>query len=151
MIDNCIGIDPGTTGAIVVIMGGSPVEWLHMPTVKIGASNRVNVPEVAAFLRDFYGLPAYLELVGTMPKQGVSSVFTFGHAAGMIQGTVQALGHPLTMVTPQKWKRAAGLIGEDKDAARSRASMLWPDWRALDKKIKGQALADAALIARFGA
>jgi len=27
---------------------------------------------------------------------------------------------------------------------------LWPSWRDLDKKGKGQALADAALIARYG-
>jgi crossover junction endodeoxyribonuclease RuvC len=55
------------------------------------------------------------------------------------------------MVTPQKWKKAAGLIGTDKDAARTRAIQLWPNWRDLDKKGKGQALADAALIARYGA
>jgi crossover junction endodeoxyribonuclease RuvC len=54
------------------------------------------------------------------------------------------------MVTPQKWKKAAGLIGTDKEAARARAIQLWPEWRALDTKGKGQALADAALISRYG-
>ena len=39
---------------------------------------------------------------------------------------------------------------KDKDAARTRAIQLWPAWRDLDLKGKGQALADAALIARFG-
>ena len=52
---------------------------------------------------------------------------------------------PVTLVTPQTWKNRADLIGKDKDAARTRAIQIWPAWRALDLKGKGQALADAAL------
>lgn len=77
-------------------------------------------------------------------------MFTFGHAAGAIAGVLAALRIPATYITPQRWKKAAGLIGKDKDAARSRAIQLWPRWAALGKKGEGQALADAALIARFG-
>lgn len=47
-------------------------------------------------------------------------------------------------------KKSAGLIGSDKDAARSRAIQLYPELRALDAKAKGRAIADALLIARFG-
>jgi crossover junction endodeoxyribonuclease RuvC len=54
------------------------------------------------------------------------------------------------MVTPQAWKKHVGLLNKDKDAARSLAIDLWPSWGALDKKGEGQALADAALIARYG-
>ena len=85
-----------------------------------------------------------------MPGQGVSSMFSFGHAAGTVSGVLAALHITTTLVAPASWKKAAGLIGTDKDAARSRAIQLWPKWRDLDAKIKGQALADAALIARFG-
>ena len=92
----------------------------------------------------------YVEQVGAMPGQGVSSMFNFGHACGTVMGVIGALGYPHTMVTPQKWKKAAGLIGTDKDAARSRAIQLWPEWKDLGKKGKGQALADAALIALYG-
>jgi crossover junction endodeoxyribonuclease RuvC len=84
-----------------------------------------------------------------MPKQGVASSFNFGHNVGTIMGVLGALYIPHTLVTPQAWKKAAGLIGTDKDAARARALQLWPTWRDLDKKAKGQALADAALIARY--
>ena len=146
-----IGIDPGCSGALVVLNDGRPVEWLNMPTIKLGTNTRVNAAECAAFLAPFVGAPTFLEFVGIMPKQGAVSAFTFGHAAGVMQGLIQGLGNPLTMVTPQKWKRLAGLIGTEKDAARSRAILLWPEWRALDAKTKGGALADAALIARFGA
>jgi crossover junction endodeoxyribonuclease RuvC len=51
-------------------------------------------------------------------------MFTFGHAAGVAEGILQGLNIPYTLVTPQAWKKSAGLIGSDKDAARSRAIQL---------------------------
>jgi crossover junction endodeoxyribonuclease RuvC len=122
-----------------------------MPTFKVASRSRVNGAALASFLNCYrHGTHAYLEAVHAMPGQGVTSMFTFGHAAGVAEGLLQGLGIPYTLVTPQQWKKRAGLIGADKDAARSRAIQLWPSWRELDAKIKGQALADAALIARFG-
>lgn len=145
-----IGIDPGCSGAAVVLGDGEPIAWCLMPLIKVGTNTRVNGAALASFLRPYPGSPVFLELVGIMPKQGAGSAFTFGHSAGVIQGVVQGAGHPLTLVTPQKWKKAAGLIGTEKDRARSAAILLWPEWRELDAKIKGGALADAALIGRFG-
>lgn len=145
-----IGIDPGSSGAVVVLRDGNPVAWLNMPLIKVGTNTRVNGAALAYFLNPFKKAPVFLELVHIMPQQGASSAFTFGHSAGVVQGLVQGLGHPLTMVTPQKWKKAAGLIGTEKDRARSTAILLWPEWRELDAKVKGGALADAALIGRFG-
>ena len=77
-------------------------------------------------------------------------MFNFGHSCGTVMGVLGAISMPHTMITPQAWKKAAGLIGTDKDGARARAMQLWPSWRELDKKGKGQALADAALIALYG-
>ncbi|MGA4640560.1 hypothetical protein ACQKC8_12395 [Stutzerimonas stutzeri] len=149
-----IGIDPGCTGAIVVMTESrNYVTHLNMPTIKVGTKSRVNGAAVAAFLRETVGefaAHAYLEQVGAMPGQGVSSMFTFGHAAGVVEGILQGACIPYTLVTPQSWKKRAGLIGADKDAARSRAIQLYPDLRILDLKGKGQAVADAILIARFG-
>ncbi len=75
--------------------------------------------------------------------QGTASMFTFGHATGVAEGSSEGLNIPYTLVTPQAWKKSAGLIGSDKDAARSRAIQLYPELRALDAKAKGQAIADA--------
>lgn len=147
-----IGIDPGASGAIVLLDSHNRIiEWDAMPVLKIGSSTRVNGPALAAILTEFDSAHAYVEQVGAMPGQGVSSMFSFGYAAGVVAGVLGALQITTTMVTPQAWKKRAGLIGQDKDAARSRAIQIWPEWRALDAKGKGQALADAALIARFGA
>ena len=147
-----IGIDPGATGAIVVMEDDFRlIEWAHMPVMKVGSAIRVNGAEVAQMLRDFDCGNAYLEQVGAMPGQGVASMFNFGHSAGTIAGVLAAMSIAVTLVTPQSWKKRAGIpSGSDKDAARSRAIQLWPSWRDLALKGKGQALADAALIARFG-
>lgn len=146
-----IGIDPGASGAVVVMTSKFElVEWSTMPTVKVGTQTRVNGAALAAILRDFDAGHAYLEQVGAMPGQGTASMFSFGHAAGTAAGVLAALQVTTTLVAPQVWKKRAGLSGTEKDAARCRAIQLWPSWRALDVKGKGQALADAALIARFG-
>lgn len=152
-----LGIDPGCTGALALLhKDGQICDWLMMPTLKVGTKSRVNGAAVMAWIRDWSavhgsGWHAYLEQVGAMPGQGVSSMFTFGHAAGLVEGVVTGGGIPITLVTPQAWKKKSGLIGQDKDAARSRAIQLYPECRILDLKGKGQAVADAILIARYGA
>lgn len=146
-----LGIDPGCSGALVLVTEqGGYIDHLAMPTIKVGTKSRVNGAAVAAWLRQYGINHAYLEQVGAMPGQGTASMFTFGHAAGVAEGILQGLNIPYTLVTPQAWKKSAGLIGSDKDAARSRAIQLYPELRALDAKAKGQAIADALLIARFG-
>lgn len=149
-----VGIDPGCTGAIVAIaQTGEFLDHIPMPTVMVGKKNRVNGTAVSAFLRKFYGCRVYavIEQVGAMPGQGTASMFSFGHAAGVVQGVLEGMEIPYETVTPQAWKKRAGLIGTEKDAARCRAIQLYPGCRTLDLKGKGQAMADALLIARFAA
>ena len=146
-----LGIDPGCSGSLVLITEqGGYIDHLAMPTIKVGTKSRVNGAAVAAWIRQYGISHAYLEQVGAMPGQGTASMFTFGHAAGVAEWILQGLNIPYTLVTPQAWKKSAGLIGSDKDAARSRAIQLYPELRALDAKAKGQAIADALLIARHG-
>jgi crossover junction endodeoxyribonuclease RuvC len=145
-----LGIDPGATGAMVLLEDGQPIEWAEMPVNKIGSTTRVNAAALTDFIASCCCEHVYVEAVHSMPKQGVASSFNFGHNVGTVMGVLGAMGLPHTLVTPQAWKKAMGLIGTDKDAARARAIQLWPKWRDLDKKGKGQALADAALIARYG-
>lgn len=146
-----IGIDPGASGALVLLDNGQPIEWTTMPVTKVGSSTRVNAAALTDWIASGCCDHVYVEAVHAMPGQGVTSMFNFGHSCGTIMGVLGALGLPHTFVTPQKWKKASGLIGTDKDASRARALQLWPKWRDLDKKAKGQALADAALIAKHGA
>ena len=145
-----LGVDPGNSGALVVLENGEPIEWMRMPTFSVGKNTRVNCAALARWVTDQNIEQAYVENVGAMPGQGVTSMFTFGHAAGSVLGVLGAFQIPVHMVAPVSWKKRAGIAGKDKDEARSKAIQLWPQWNALDKKIEGQALADAALIAKFG-
>lgn len=149
-----IGIDPGVSGAIVLLDSMlHPVEYMRMPVMKEGKANRVNAAELAENIREwqrYYSVDAYVESVHSFSGQGVTSSFNFGHSAGVIAGVLAALEIPTVMVTPQKWKKRASLIGTEKDAARSKAILRWPKWRELDKIGAGQAYADAAFIAVYG-
>lgn len=150
-----LGIDPGLSGALVLLEDGIPIEWIRTPTWVQGKHNRVDPYVLNSWIRTVnHGnaiKEAVVELVGAMPGQGVTSMFSFGHATGTIYGALGAFLIPIRTVTPQTWKKAAGIAsGANKDAARSRASAIWPAWEALRKKGEGQAFADAALIAKFG-
>ena len=150
-----IGIDPGLTGAVAVIEpDGSYAVWdlsvMPVGTGKGRVKNKINGAALAAVLRDAtdcQGL-AKVEKVAAMPGQGVAGMLSLGHSAGVIEGVLAALGIPFEMVTPQKWKKAAGLIGSEKDASRTKAQQLFPAASLSRKKDIGRA--DALLIAKYG-
>ena len=145
-----IGIDPGLTGAIALIRNGEFAEVWDMPTMSRGSRNKqqVNAAEVGKILRECPPCPAFIEQVGAMPGQGVSSMFNFGKTAGACEGALGALQIPYSTVTPQKWKKHFGLIGKDKDMARTVAQQLMPSAPLARKKDCGRA--DAILIALYG-
>lgn len=159
-----IGIDPGGTGALVALDAhGYIIDTLLMPTIKVGTKTGINAAAIAAWLKTLtedsqVKWRAFIELVNAMPSgppgakraMGVGSAFSFGKAAGLVEGVIIGAMIPVTYATPQAWKKHAGLIGTEKDAARSRAIQLYPSCRILDLKGKGQAVADAILIARYG-
>jgi crossover junction endodeoxyribonuclease RuvC len=151
-MEGYLAIDPGVSGALVIVNTNNKiVDHLLMPTIKVGTKNRVNAAAIGAWLTQWPGIShAYLERVHSMPKDGGAAAFTFGHSAGIVEGIVVGAGVPLTLVTPQAWKKHHGLIGTEKDAARSRAVQLYPDFRLLDLKGKGQAVSDAIMIALYG-
>lgn len=149
------GIDPGVSGAIVALNNdGSMHRHIVMPVLKTDTDkrSRIDGAVIADFFREYAGQrnTATVEHVGPMPTDGATNAFTFGHGAGVIEGVLQALEIPYTKVRPQAWKKGAGLTGKDKDASRLSAMKLYPGLRVLDLKGKGQAVADAIFVARFG-
>lgn len=145
------GVDPGISGCVVVMTDtGRLVDHMHMPSVKVGKVRRVDAIELSAFCRQYQAEHCYFEKVHAMPGQGVSSMFSFGHSMGVAEGVVGAMGIPVSHVTPQAWKKTFGLIGSEKDEARILAMELYPECQWFELKGKGQAAADAVLIARHG-
>lgn len=145
------GVDPGASGAIAVLRDGVVTDLLDMPVggVTVGKTTRDRIiPELlGAALRDLMPVDVfYIEEVAAMPKQGVSSVFTFGQAHGLVLGAVAALGVRIVRVRPQAWQALVKSRGDP----RTRALELYPAQAPALKRIKDQGRADALLIAHYG-
>jgi len=150
-----LGIDPGASGGIAFFsMQRGLLSIFDMPTVEVkrGGKNKREVS--AAMLNAIIGArdidAAFVEKVGAMPGQGVSSMFQFGRSVGMIEGVLATLEIPTNYVTPQGWQKAVGARG-GKDASRARAAELFPAYAANFTRKKDDGRADAALIAWYGA
>lgn len=148
-----VGIDPGLGGAICRIGGPGVVVVVDMPTVQIDRNGKakrdIDVRALVDILVDVKPDHIFIEAVGAMPGQGVSSMFAFGKGFGILLGVVGALGLPMTQVAPVRWKRAMQVPKGD-DAGRARASDLMPGAAHLWRLKKHHGRADAALIAEYG-
>ncbi len=163
-----VGIDPGVTGALVVLEDGE-LEFHDTVTYQDGKRTRIDAAGCAALLRDVKrdclprpipGNPlltnqktlfVYIEKSQPMPKNGSIGCFGLGYSYGVWIGILAALEIPYQLVTPQAWKKLL-MPGEpkDKDASRTVARRLWPDQteEALSRK-KDHGRSDAALIAEY--
>ena len=151
-----VGCDPGLSGALAFIDTDMPeassIDVFDMPTVDVvrGGKKRkdVNYVELGRLLKG--GGQCFIERVGSMPGQGVSSSFAFGKSAGAVYGAAAACGWSIQDVSSQAWKKHFGLIGKEKDEARLLAIKLFPFMaNSLDRK-KDCGRADSLLIAEYG-
>lgn len=146
-----LGVDPGATGAMAMLDTGlDGLVVVDMPFALINKRRVLNETVMADLLRLYQPDCAWVERVHSLPKQGVSSSFSFGMAYGMVRGALAALGVPTTLVTPQEWKRAFRL-GPDKNEARIIAGRQFPLMAASFARVKDDGRAEAALLALFGA
>jgi crossover junction endodeoxyribonuclease RuvC len=152
-----IGIDPGATGAIAILADGESAGLFDMPVMaRKAGGNEVNAAELALMLkgvmREYVGayFVAIVEQVSAMPGQGVSSMFRFGEASGIVKGVLGALCIPAVFVSASTWKRHLGLSGSAKDAARTMAVQRYPQAAEELKRIKDCGRADALLLAHWG-
>jgi crossover junction endodeoxyribonuclease RuvC len=152
-VKRIIGVDCGALGAFALYVDNRLDRVVDMPIVEVvrGGSTKkqVSAQGVAAIIKELAPTHAFVEKVGAMPNQGVSSMFAFGRAAGVIEGCLAALSVPVTYITPQAWMKATG-CGKGKDAIRHRAMELHPDDQHLFKRVKDSGRADASMIAYYG-
>lgn len=149
-----VGIDPGLSGALFFINPeGTTGEAVDAPVhlLKRGGKAKREL-DIVALLNILGRHPishAFVELVGPMPRQGVSSVFSFGKSYGVVLGAVAACHIPLTLVSPVQWKRALQ-VPRSKDGARARASQLLPEAAHQWPLQRHDGRAEAALIGLYG-
>lgn len=149
-----LGVDPGQTGAIAALADGEFAGFADMPTMpRKAGGHQINATQLAAELRGLrMAHPgafciAVIEQVHALPKQGSASGFRFGQSDGIARGVLGALGIALVEVAPQTWKRSLGLIGAEKDMARTLAIQRFPAASAHLQRKKDVGRADALLIA----
>jgi len=161
-----IGIDPGLDGALAVLdESGAVVSVVDMPTislVKKGKKSKSGKPlhkrqpmhvVMAEIVKDAKErgnvVVAGMELVSSMPKQGVTSMFSMGRGVGSWEGIVAALDLPIDYITPQSWKKSFGLLGTDKNASILKAQQSIKGAAGYLTLVKHDGRAEAILIAEY--
>ena len=149
-----VGIDPGKGGAIAVIdQEGENPPWIEdTPTIKVGKKTHFDVAGMSDLLRriDPTQAIAFVEKVGAMPGQGVTSMFNFGGNYFSWQMGLSCFRVPYELVTPQRWKKSllAGMP-KGKGSSRQKAIALFPAQQEMFRRVKDDGRAEALLIAEF--
>ncbi len=151
-----IGIDPGLSGAIAILENKKVKKVFEVPTMSEGKKNKrqLNSALLVELLKENINdesqeIMVVIEQVNAMPGQGVTSMFNFGQTFGAIKGICAALGLPIYLVRPSKWKKHFELINSSKDASRTKVIELYPSLSDQLTKKKDVNKSDAVLIARF--
>jgi hypothetical protein len=151
-----MGIDPGVSGAVAIFDGTDLLDAFDMPVVETQSGKRkkrrISPEMLVAEIEEHIGYLSrvYIEDVHAMPGQGVTSMFAFGEAAGLIRGVCAGLKVPVYLISPVTWKRGLKLQGAGKDASRAMAARMWPQKAGLFKRQRDDGRAEAALLAHYG-
>jgi crossover junction endodeoxyribonuclease RuvC len=144
-----LGVDPGAAGALAwVTPDGHLIDVADMPMVEVRGKKRVSAAGLADIMASRPVSAVIIEGVNAMPRQGVSSSFAFGYAAGIIEGIAAGLQLPVQIIPSAQWKRHAGL-NADKEVSRQMALRLWPGAAKMFARKKDEGRAEAALLARW--
>jgi crossover junction endodeoxyribonuclease RuvC len=151
-----IGVDPGMSGAVAILDGERLIQVFDMPTVQVEVNGKLKrrispemlVSELGMYVDDVRC--AYIEKVSAMPGQGVTSMFAFGEALGLVRGVFAGLRVAQFLVPPATWKRSLK-VPSGKDGARAMAAQFWPLSAGEFKRVRDDGRAEAALIGLWGA
>jgi hypothetical protein len=149
-----LGVDLGVHGglAILEISNNTAPQMLaaiDVPTVGVKAKERVDVIALQEWLLQHGPTHAFIERAQAMPRQGSSSGFKYGRAAGAIEATITVCGIPVEIIEASAWKRFFHLHAGDKEGARQLALQRFPSAHGLLARRKDHNRAEAMLIALF--
>jgi crossover junction endodeoxyribonuclease RuvC len=139
-----VGIDPGLNGAFAIWRDGGVIRLDDIPRF----AKSLNI---YAFSKEFTNCKidfALIEDVHAMPRQGVSSTFTFGRALGAVEGMLAGWGVPISHVRPREWMKHYSLTPHV--TALQRAVERFPEWTSSLTRKRDHNRADAILIAGYG-
>lgn len=164
-----LGIDPGSaspSGAVYQTAGsgGGIVHALSL-TMRGERGTRHHGPDPLALvdvvqtwgvthvvIEDVWAMPSIEdEKTGERRGMGAQSSWNFGAACGDIRSTIRCCGFEPMFVLPTAWKKAFGLRGATKEDSRQLAIELFPQAAHFLTLKKHEGIAEAMLIARYGA
>lgn len=120
--------DPGKTGAIAIMDTGCNLHTLiDMPIIERGKNSFVDVGEIMQYLQDNNVQKIVVEKVHSQAKDAKQAIFTFGRMAGALESACVCVCDDVEFITPQRWKRATGLIGTAKRASADKAASIYGD------------------------
>lgn len=144
-----VGVDPGKNGAVAAVDSSGTVlgisRFIHAETE--GRIALVILDFVAELDADQIKA-ATIERVGAMPRQGVSSMFTFGRVYGEAWAGLLASQCRTFAVTPSTWQRDLLLPKRDIVTAHKRALKDAAEARFGRKLLLAEA--DAVWLAEWG-
>lgn len=143
------GIDPGLTGGIAFLSDGVVIAE-RTPVIKIAKKKYLDVASIVAMLQKHEPHHIYIEKQQAMPGQGVASTFRTGLGYGVYLGLFVALGLEYTEVIPRLWKKELN-VPSDKNLSRARATEMFPHASSQWSLKCEDGVAEAAMIAAFGA
>ena len=116
-----LGIDPGTSGGIVIVKAESNVlpEIIFakkMPVVSIYGKKIIDTEIISSDLSKFSIDVSIIEKVHAMPRQGVTSSFQFGRNFGGIETLSYLFSKRVDYVAPAIWKKSLGLGSSKKES-----------------------------------
>jgi crossover junction endodeoxyribonuclease RuvC len=127
------------------------IACIDIPVAGTGAKERVDPIAIRDWVLAHRPDLAFIERAQALPRQGSSSGFKYGRAVGAIEAAIMLAGVPLTIVEPSAWKKFHSLRGKDKEGARLRALMLFPNAAGMFARKKDHGKAEAMLVALYGA
>lgn len=156
-----LGIDPGLSGGLSIIDEQfNLIACIQMPTVFVDdKKRRVDPRPVFDFIALHAPELAIVELVGAMPGNGVTSMFNFGDAFGVVRGIAECLCQDVRYSRPQEWRGYQSLSGLSKEQIAEIAYEVFGESQIYGKpyKRKGEikrktcdGISDSLMIAKFG-
>lgn len=143
-----VGIDPGKSGACAILKDGKFQAVLDMPY----HDNELLVAEITDWI-GCHGKPDLVLYEKQWPRQGDggSRAWHSGYNYCLLEWQLWACYDLRAVaISPQKWEKAAGLIGQDKKASVRKAREEFPEAEHWLKRWKDDGRAEAMLIAKYG-
>jgi len=144
--DIVIGLDPGVTGGITMLYKNGKVDINRIPVetviVNKKTKKKYDLKGIVALLKPLAGKSVLFvqERVTSMPGEGSTSSFNFGHSSGSTIGIATAFGFDVVEVGSTKWKKEfPELINDEILAFKAEAK----DLRVVAKTLKDKDLKKA--------